>query len=88
MLRIRLNLDKKTDADIILELENRANGGSLSRALYRVLCEWFYTKSETVPILATDEPNLATDGPDVAKSGQNDITESLANLDEACKDWE
>lgn len=80
MKQIKLNLDELTDADIISELENRASGGALSRALYRVICEWFVSRPGIVSIQA---PNRPESGPDMTESGPDELATALAEIDDS-----
>lgn len=79
MKQIRLNLDELTDWDIILELEKRANGGALSRALYRVICEWFLSRTENSPI---QDQNSPIQDQDSTESGPAELAESLNEIEE------
>lgn len=80
MKTIRLNLDEQADADIILELEKRANGGALSRALYRVICEWF---ARALPEGANRGLIGPSSGLDVAESGPDELATALAEIDDS-----
>lgn len=79
MKQIKLSLDELTDWDIIFELEKRANGGALSRALYRVICEWFFSRPGNGPIQAQDDP---IQGQDSTESGPVELAESLKEIEE------
>lgn len=81
VMQIKLNLDDNIDADLILELQDRADGGALSKALYLVIYEWFFTRAGNSPIKAKFVPEQT---PDSLDAGPDDLSEAIAKIDE---DW-
>lgn len=85
-MEIRLRLDDKVDADIIAEIKNMANGGPVSRTLYRITLEWYFLKeNDFVPKTRTF---AADQGQPAADQGQNENKHNLAGVLSAIeKDW-
>lgn len=83
-MEIRLRLDDKVDADIITEIKKRANGGPVSKVLYRIVLEWgFLRKNDFVPKVQGFEMDQ---GETAANQGQKDacLDGVLSAID---KDW-
>lgn len=61
-MQIKLTLDIRVDANLINELQNRSNGGAMSKVLYLVIYEWYFAKYAL-------DPSQGQSGTDQGQSG-------------------
>jgi hypothetical protein len=83
-MEIRLRLDDKVDADIIVGINKMANDGPVSKALYRIVLEWYFLReNDFVP---KNRESASDQGESTSNQGQNEngITDVLSAID---KDW-
>lgn len=81
-MEIRLRLDAKVDTDVIAEIKKIANGGPASKALYRIVLEWFLLRqSNLVPKVYDFAENQ---GRIAANQGQNEnnLTDVLSGINQ------
>lgn len=78
-MQIKLTLDQKVDKDIILALENKANGGAITKALYRAILEWYADRACSNTIQAQDDRIQTPIMPDARP---NELTNAIANIEE------
>lgn len=83
-MEIRLRLDDKVDADIITEIKRLANNGPVSKALYRIVLEWYFSRgNDFVPKTRTSADDQGQSAVD-----QGQIVDCLDNVLSAIdKDW-
>lgn len=81
-MEARLRLDDKVDADIIAEIQKIAKGGPVSKALYRIVLEWFLLRqSNFVPKVydfAADQGGITSD----PGQNENDIADVLSAINQ------
>lgn len=76
-MQIKFTLDDQVDADLIKELQNRSNGGRLSRVLYLAIYEWYFWKCGQ----STDQAQISTDQAQSSTDlGQNDDLADVVNF--------
>lgn len=78
-MEVRLRLDNNVDADLIAEIKKIANGGAISKALYRIILEWQFLKCGT-----GSGQNTSDSGGFMTNQGQNE-PDNLS-LDEQLQD--
>lgn len=78
-MQIKLTLDQKVDEDIILALEEKANGGPITKALYRAILEWYADRACSNTIQAQNDHIQAPIMPD---AGSNEMADAIANIEE------
>jgi hypothetical protein len=80
----RLRFDDEVDADIIAEIKKMANGGPISKALYRIVLEWYFLRENH--FVPKNIKPAADQGEPAADQGQNDkhLASLLSGID---KDW-
>lgn len=78
-MQIRVTFDDLADAEMIDEIVRRSNGGPLSKALYRIVHEWYVLQKYQT---GSDHAHFRADlDPD---QGQTSLTAAAARLE---ADW-
>jgi hypothetical protein len=78
-MQIKLTLDKNVDSDVIEALEKKANGGPITKALYRAILEWHAGRASTGAIQTQDD---LIEVPDMPPAGPDGLAGALASIEE------
>lgn len=82
-MKLRLTLDPQVDAEVIAALKNRANGGSISRALYVILLEWCFIKSaNTAPAPPAFSGHVEIEQERKPNGVSNNLAEALDSIND------
>ncbi len=70
VMQIKFTLDGQVDANLINELQDRSNGGPISKVIYLAIYEWYFMKCAQ----STDQGQSSTD------QGQSDDLIDVVDL--------